>query len=52
MGWIFVVALFIGFVINDNPLWLIAAGLFAICGGLEEVANAIGKLMVEDDKEE
>ena len=46
MGWIFSLVTMIGYVINGDPIWLITAGLFAISGGLSEVAVSVKKMAV------
>lgn len=50
MGWIFCLAMIIGYMFNKDPFWLITAGLFAISGGLSEVGSAIRKMFVEEVK--
>ena len=45
MGWILCLAMIFGFVFNGDPFWLIAAGLFAISGGLSEVGVAIKRYL-------
>lgn len=53
MGWIFCITFMIGYVFNSDPIWLLAAGLFAISGGLSEVGSAVRRLFIfEDNKEE
>lgn len=48
MGWLFCIVMIIGYAFNHDPFWLIAAGLFAISGGLSEVGSAIRKMFVEE----
>lgn len=48
MGWIFCITFMIGYVFNSDPILLLAAGLFAISGGLSEVGSAIRKMFVEE----
>lgn len=48
MGWLFTIVFLIGYTFNSDPFWLIAAGLFAISGGMSEVGNAIRKMFVEE----
>ena len=46
MGWILCLTMIIGYVFNNDPIWLLTAGLFAISGGLSEVGIAIKKIFV------
>ena len=48
MGWIFCIVMMIGYVFNRDPIWLLAAGMFAISGGLSEVGSAIRKIFLEE----
>lgn len=53
MGWIFTIVMMIGYVFNRDPIWLLAAGMFAISGGLSEVGSAVRHMFVlEEDKED
>jgi hypothetical protein len=42
----------IGYAFNNDPIWLLAAGLFAISGAVSEVGSAVRKLVGEDEIEE
>lgn len=48
MGWLFCIAMIIGYMFNSDPIWLLAAGLFAISGGLSEVGSAIRRMFIEE----
>lgn len=53
MGWIFCIMFVIGYGFSNDPIWLLAAGLFAISGAVSEVGSAVRRLFIfEEDKEE
>lgn len=49
MGWLFCIAMIIGYMFNNDPIWLLAAGLFAISGGLSEVGSAVRRLFIFEE---
>lgn len=48
MGWIFCLGMLIGYAFNNDPIWLLAAGLFAISGAVSEVGSAVRKIFVQE----